>query len=204
MNIIENAFPDAAGGNFWCFLVFLFKIPYVLAYMTFLEILKILQNDRAYMTSYMLGQHCIRGGRGSAPNCTDGELLDDESTSAEIPEPQIDGTRDLWMWSHERICNYPGMESNHPLSDAVHERFSVEFFVSIDKHCDHYSLGIDLQSSWPAYYYYTTLRRRKILRRELLRDFFQNHHFYGMASKHPPTPGGATLLRKNDDFQEFP
>ena len=59
MNIIENAFPDAAGGNFWCFLVFLFKIPYVLAYMTFLEILKILQNDRAYMTSYMLGQHCI-------------------------------------------------------------------------------------------------------------------------------------------------
>ena len=39
----------------------------------------------------------IRGGRGSAPNCTDGELLDDESTSAEIPEPQIDGTRDLWM-----------------------------------------------------------------------------------------------------------
>ena len=58
MNIIENAFPDAAGGNFWCFLVFLFKIPYVLAYMTFLEILKILQNDRAYMTSYMLGQHC--------------------------------------------------------------------------------------------------------------------------------------------------
>ena len=30
-------------------------------------------------------------------NCTDGELLDDESTSVEIPEPQIDGTRDLWM-----------------------------------------------------------------------------------------------------------
>ena len=53
MNIIENAFPGAAGGKFRCFLVFLFEIPYVLAYMTFLEILKILQNDRAYMTSYI-------------------------------------------------------------------------------------------------------------------------------------------------------
>ena len=36
-------------------------------------------------------------GGGSAPNWTDGELLDDESTSEEIPEPQIDGMRDLWM-----------------------------------------------------------------------------------------------------------
>ena len=86
MNIIENAFPDAAGGNFWCFLVFLFKIPYVLAYMTFLEILKILQNDRAYMTSYMLGQHCTSRVRSKGPNPVQGF----DSGFAKVPWEQFE------------------------------------------------------------------------------------------------------------------
>ena len=108
-----------------------------------------------------INQNHSLGGGDSAPNWTDGELW-----KMKVPvkrfQDQIDGMRDLWMWIHERICNYPTMQSKHEFSESATmtmfwmirmrsrtiltkgETLSVELFGSIDKHCDCYSLGIDL------------------------------------------------------------
>ena len=158
-----------------------------------------------------INQNHSLGGGDSAPNWTDGELW-----KMKVPvkrfQDQIDGMRDLWMWIHERICNYPRMQSKHQFSDYDYVLDDQDAFTD-DSNKRRNSVGWVVWFHWQTLwllqsgdrsYYYTTLRRRKILRRELLRDFFQNRHFYGMTSKHPPTPGGATLLRKNDDSQEFP